>query len=200
MTDSAMYKTEDINLNELELEKQQKFESETVPHQDALYNYALKIARNADDAQDLLQETYFKAYKNYHQFEGGTNSKAWMFMILKNTFINNYRKLKREPAKLDYDEIEDLYETIKSGQARDNNLDLEFYNDLLDDELSAALSKLPTKMKDIFLLCDLEGYSYEEISEIANIPIGTVRSRLHRARKLLQDELFGYAKVNGYLN
>ena len=147
-----MYKTEDINLNELELEKQQKFESETVPHQDALYNYALKIARNADDAQDLLQETYFKAYKNYHQFEGGTNSKAWMFMILKNTFINNYRKLKREPAKLDYDEIEDLYETIKSGQARDNNLDLEFYNDLLDDELSAALSKLPTKMKDIFLL------------------------------------------------
>ena len=195
-----MYNTEDINLNELEIEKQKKFENETVPHQDALYNYALKIARNADDAQDLLQETYFKAYKNYHQFEGGTNSKAWMFMILKNTFINNYRKLKREPTKLDYDEIEDLYETIKSDQARDNNLDLDFYNDLLDDELSAALSKLPAKMKDIFLLCDLEGYSYEEISEIAKIPIGTVRSRLHRARKLLQDELFGYAKINGYLN
>jgi len=77
---------------------------------------------------------------------------------------------------------------------------LDFYNDLLDDELSAALSKLPTKMKEVFLLCDLEGYSYEEISEISNIPIGTVRSRLHRARKILQDELFGYAKLNGYLN
>ena len=195
-----MYNTEDINLNELEIQKQQKFESETVPHQDALYNYALKIARNADDAQDLLQETYYKAFKSYHQFENGTNSKAWMFMILKNTFINNYRKLKREPAKLDYDEIEDLYETIKSEQSKDNNLDLDFYNNLFDDDLSSALAKLPEKMKEVFLLCDLEGYSYEEISEIVDKPIGTVRSRLHRARKLLQDELFGYAKVNGYLN
>jgi RNA polymerase sigma-70 factor (ECF subfamily) len=198
--DSAMYNTEDINLSELEIEKQKKFENETVPHQDALYNYALKIARNADDAQDLLQETYYKAFKNYHQFENGTNSKAWMFMILKNTFINNYRKIKREPVKLDYDEIEDIYENIKSDQAKDNNLDLDFYNDLLDDELSAALSKIPSKMKEVFLLCDLEGYTYEEIAEITDIPIGTVRSRLHRARKLLQDELFGYAKVNGYLN
>jgi len=195
-----MYNTEDINLSELEIEKQKKFENETVPHQDALYNYALKIARNADDAQDLLQETYYKAFKNYHQFENGTNSKAWMFMILKNTFINNYRKLKREPAKLDYDEIEDIYENIKSDQTKDNNLDLDFYNNLLDDELSAALSKIPSKMREVFLLCDLEGYTYEEIAEITDIPIGTVRSRLHRARKLLQDELFGYAKVNGYLN
>ena len=198
--DSAMYNTEDINLSELEIEKQKKFENETVPHQDALYNYALKIARNSDDAQDLLQETYYKAFKNYHQFENGTNSKAWMFMILKNTFINNYRKLKREPAKLDYDEIEDIYENIKSDQAKDNNLDLDFYNDLLDDELSAALSRIPSKMREVFLLCDLEGYTYEEIAEITDIPIGTVRSRLHRARNLLQDELFGYAKVNGYLN
>ena len=195
-----MYNTEDINLSELEIEKQKKFENETVPHQDALYNYALKIARNADDAQDLLQETYYKAFKNYHQFENGTNSKAWMFMILKNTFINNYRKLKREPAKLDYDEIEDIYENIKSDQTKDNNLDLDFYNNLLDDELSAALSKIPSKMREVFLLCDLEGYTYEEIAEITDIPIGTVRSRLHRARKLLQDELFGYAKLNGYLN
>jgi RNA polymerase sigma-70 factor (ECF subfamily) len=121
-------------------------------------------------------------------------------MILKNTFINNYRKIKREPVKLDYDEIEDIYENIKSDQAKDNNLDLDFYNDLLDDELSAALSKIPSKMKEVFLLCDLEGYTYEEIAEITDIPIGTVRSRLHRARKLLQDELFGYAKENGYLN
>jgi RNA polymerase sigma-70 factor (ECF subfamily) len=182
-----MLKTEENNLNDLEIEKQQDFETEAIPHQDALYNYALKMARNTDDAQDLVQETYYKAYRSYHQFENATNSKAWMFMILKNTFINNYRKLKREPA-------------IKSDQSRDNNLDLEFYQNLLDDELANALSKLPANMRGVYLLCDLEGYTYEEIAELVNIPIGTVRSRLHRARKLLQDELFGYAKLNGYLN
>jgi RNA polymerase sigma-70 factor (ECF subfamily) len=197
--DSAM-NTEELNISETEMERQQEFQTEAVPHKDALYNYALKIVRNSDDAQDLVQETYYKAYKSYHQFQGGTNSKAWMFMILKNTFINNYRKLKREPSKVDYDEIEDIYENIKSEQSKDNNLDLDFYNNLFDDDLSSALAKLPEKMKEVFLLCDLEGYSYEEISEIVDIPIGTVRSRLHRARKLLQDELFGYAKVNGYLN
>ena len=192
--------TEESILGKVEVEKQNEFQNVVMPHKNDLYNYALAIARNSDDAQDLVQETYFKAYKNYHQFEGGTNSKAWMFMILKNTFINNYRKLKREPSKVDYDEIEDIYENIKSEQSKDNNLDLDFYNNLFDDDLSSALAKLPEKMKEVFLLCDLEGYSYEEISEIVDIPIGTVRSRLHRARKLLQDELFGYAKVNGYLN
>ena len=192
--------TEESIPGKVEVEKQNEFQNVVMPHKNDLYNYALAIARNSDDAQDLVQETYFKAYKNYHQFEGGTNSKAWMFMILKNTFINNYRKLKREPSKVDYDEIEDIYENIKSEQSKDNNLDLDFYNNLFDDDLSSALAKLPEKMKEVFLLCDLEGYSYEEISEIVDIPIGTVRSRLHRARKLLQDELFGYAKVNGYLN
>ena len=192
--------TEESILGKVEVEKQSEFQNVVMPHKNDLYNYALAIARNSDDAQDLVQETYFKAYKNYHQFEGGTNSKAWMFMILKNTFINNYRKLKREPSKVDYDEIEDIYENIKSEHSKDNNLDLDFYNNLFDDDLSSALAKLPEKMKEVFLLCDLEGYSYEEISEIVDIPIGTVRSRLHRARKLLQDELFGYAKVNGYLN
>jgi RNA polymerase sigma-70 factor (ECF subfamily) len=172
-----MLKTEENNLNDLEIEKQQDFETEAI-----------------------VQETYYKAYRSYHQFENATNSKAWMFMILKNTFINNYRKLKREPAKVDYDKIEDLYENIKSEQTRDNNLDLEFYQNLLDDELSEALSKLPVNMRVVYLLCDLEGYTYEEIAELVDIPIGTVRSRLHRARKLLQDELFGYAKLNGYLN
>jgi len=196
--DSAMNNTEELNINEIE--RQQDFQTEAMPHQSALYNYALKIVRNSDDAQDLVQETYYKAYKNYHQFNEGTNSKAWMFMILKNTFINNYRKLKKEPAKLDYDEIESFYESIKSNQVKDNNLDLDFYNNLFDDDLSTALAKLPEKMKKVFLLCDIEGYSYEEIAEIVNIPVGTVRSRLHRARKILQEELFGYAKVNGYLN
>ena len=192
--------TDETILSEVDIDRQNDFQNVIMPHKDDLYNYALAIARNADDAQDLVQETYFKAYKNYHQFEGGTNSKAWMFMILKNTFINNYRKLKKEPSKVDYNEIEDIYENIKSNQTKENNLGLDFYNNLLDDDLSDALDKLPLKMKEVFLLSDLEGYTYEEIAEIANIPIGTVRSRLHRARKILQEELFGYAKINGYLN
>ena len=195
-----MIKIEEYNLSEMEIDKQQNFQSETLPHQNALYNFALNMVRNSDDAQDLVQETYYRAYRSYHQFENATNSKAWMIMILKNTFINNYRKLKREPGKVDYDEIEKFYENIKSNQTRDNNLDFDFYNNLFDDELSTALAKLPVKMREVYLLCDLEGYTYEEIANIVSIPIGTVRSRLHRARKLLQDELFGYAKLNGYLN
>jgi len=195
-----MINTAEINSSKTENDMQYEFQTEAIPHQSALYSYALKIVRNPDDAQDLVQDTYYKAYKSYHQFKSGTNSKAWMFMILKNTFINNYRKLKREPSKVDYDDIENIYEEIKSDWTNDNNLDLDFYQNLLDDDLSDALAKLPMSMKEVFLLCDLEGYSYEEIAEIVNIPVGTVRSRLHRARKFLQEELFGYAKVNGYLN
>lgn len=195
-----MNNSAELNTIEVDCENKQDFQAETIPHQSALYNYALKIVRNADDAQDLVQDTYYKAYKSYYQFKNGTNSKAWMFMILKNTFINNYRKLKREPYKVDYDDIENIYENIKSDWTKQNNLELDFYQNLLDDDLSRALAKLPLKMREVFLLCDLEGYSYEEIAEIVNTPVGTVRSRLHRARKFLQDELFSYAKVNGYLN
>jgi RNA polymerase sigma-70 factor (ECF subfamily) len=195
-----MINTEAITLSRTENDMQYEFQTEAIPYQSALYNYALKIVRNSDDAQDLVQDTYYKAYKSFHQFKSGTNSKAWMFMILKNTFINNYRKLKREPSKVDYDDIENIYEEIKSDWTSDNNLDLDFYQNFLDDDLSAALAKLPMKMKEVFLLCDMEGYSYEEIADIIKVPVGTVRSRLHRARKFLQEELFGYAKINGYLN
>lgn len=195
-----MISQEKLIQSRIQNEKRDEFKNATMPHKNALYSYALKIAANSDDASDLVQETYYRAYKNYHQFENGTNSKAWMFMILRNTFINNYRKMKREPVKVDYDEIEEVYEHIKSDQSKSNNLDLDFYHNLLDDELSEALAKLPVKMKDVFFLCDLESYTYEEIAELVNVPIGTVRSRLYRARKILQQELFNYAKVNGYLN
>jgi RNA polymerase sigma-70 factor (ECF subfamily) len=138
--DSTMINTEEINLSTTADDIQYEFQTEAIPHQSALYNYALKIVRNSDDAQDLVQDTYYKAYKSFHQFKSGTNSKAWMFMILKNTFINNYRKLKREPSKVDYDDIENIYEEIKSDWTNENNLDLEFYQNLLDDDLSAALA------------------------------------------------------------
>lgn len=176
------------------------FTNETLPHRDALFNYALKISGNTDDAQDLVQETYYKAYRHFDKFQSGTNSKAWMFMILKNSFINNYRKSKREPYKLDYEQIQNFYETVKSDRADENNLDQDFYNDLFDDELTEAIDQLPTKMREVFLLCDLEGYSYEETAELVGCPVGTVRSRLHRARHMLQETLMDYAKDKGFLN
>lgn len=177
-----------------------EFIKEALPHESSLYNYALKISGNADDAQDLVQETYYKAYRHFDKFQKGTNSKAWMFMILKNSFINDYRKAKREPIKVDYELIQHFYENVKSDRAQTNNLDKEYYNSLLDDELTTAIDKLPTKMREVFLLCDLEGYSYEEIADLVGCPIGTVRSRLHRARHLLQENLSDYAKDKGFLN
>ena len=156
-----------------------EFIKEAMPHESALYNYALKIAGNSDDAQDLVQETYYKAYRHFDKFQSGTNSKAWMFMILKNSFINDYRKSKREPYKLDYEQIQNFYENVKSDRSITNNLDKEYYNSLLDDELTEAIDILPAKMREVFLLCDLEGYSYEETAELVGCPIGTVRSRLH---------------------
>ena len=180
--------------------KEDVFTNETLPHRNALYNYALKISGNSDDAQDLVQETYYKAYRHFDKFQSGTNSKAWMFMILKNSFINDYRKSKREPYKLDYEQIQNFYENVKSDRAQENNLDKEFYNDLLDDELTAAIDQLPTKMREVFLLCDLDGNSYEETAELVGCPVGTVRSRLHRARHMLQETLLDYAKDKGFLN
>ncbi len=176
------------------------FTNETLPHRNALYNYALKISGNSDDAQDLVQETYYKAYRHFDKFQSGTNSKAWMFMILKNSFINDYRKSKREPYKLDYEQIQNFYDNVKSDRAQENNLDKEFYNDLLDDELTEAIDQLPAKMREVFLLCDLDGNSYEETAELVGCPVGTVRSRLHRARHMLQETLMDYAKEKGFLN
>jgi len=183
-----------------EKNKVQSFNDEAVPHKDALYNYALKISGNSDDAQDLVQETYYKAYRHFDKFHSGTNSKAWMLMILKNSFINDYRKSKREPYKLDYEQIQNFYENVKSDRAQENNLDKEFYNDLLDDELTSAIDQLPTKMREVFLLCDRDGNSYEETAELVGCPIGTVRSRLHRARHMLKEKLFDYARDKGFLN
>jgi len=180
--------------------REDEFIKEALPHEDALYNYALKISGNSDDAQDLVQETYYKAYRHFDKFQTGTNSKAWMFMILKNSFINDYRKSKREPYKLDYEQIQNFYENVKSDRAQENNLDKEFYNDLLDDELTEAIDQLPTKMREVFLLCDLDGNSYEETAELVGCPVGTVRSRLHRARHMLQETLMDYAKEKGFLN
>jgi len=181
-------------LSELKIE----FEREAMPHLPLLRNYANKMTMNELDADDLVQETYMRAFRFFHKFEKGTNCKAWLFRIMKNLFINNYRKNQKTPNKVDYDEIENFYETIKSDRTDSSDLQERVYNNLLDDEVTEALNSLQDDFKTVIILCDIEGLSYEEIAEFVQCPVGTVRSRLHRGRKLLQQKLNRYAKRKGY--
>ncbi|MBZ0200998.1 MAG: sigma-70 family RNA polymerase sigma factor [Ignavibacteriaceae bacterium] len=175
------------------------FESEAIPHMDALYNFALKMTGDSDDAGDLLQETYMRAFRFWDKFEAGTNCKAWLFRIMKNTYINIYRKKSKSPTKVDYEEIENYYENIKASNTDDAHLEKDIYDNLLDDELSQAISSLPEDFRTVIILCDIEGFSYEEIADFVDAPIGTVRSRLHRARKMLFTKLYDYAVDRRYI-
>jgi RNA polymerase sigma-70 factor, ECF subfamily len=175
-----------------------EFESEAMPHMDILRNYANKMCGDEADADDLLQDTYLRAFRFFHKFEKGTNCKAWLFRIMKNLFINNYRKNQKQPSKVDYDEIENFFEIIKSDKLDSNDLQEKVFSNLLDDELTYALNSMQDDFKTVVILCDIEGLSYEEISDFVKCPIGTVRSRLHRGRKMLQQKLMSYAKGKGY--
>lgn len=166
---------------------------------EVLYNYALRMTRNAEDASDLLQETYLKAYRFWDKFEQGTNLRAWLFRIMKNTYINLYRKEVKEPDTVDYDEIESYYNIIRDESSDDNDLQQKIFGQLLDDDVSKALESLPEEFKTVVILCDIEGLSYEEIAEFLQIPVGTVRSRLHRGRKILYTQLYDYAKDRGLI-
>lgn len=190
--------SEDLSDDELKKLKVE-FEKEAMPHMPLLRNYANKITMNELDADDLLQETYMRAFRFFNKFEKGTNCKAWLFRIMKNLFINNYRKNQKTPNKVDYDEIENFYETIKSERTDSTDLQEKVYNNLLDDEVTIALNSLQDDFKTVIILCDIEGLSYEEIAEFVQCPVGTVRSRLHRGRKLLQLKLNKYARKRGYV-
>lgn len=176
------------------------FQEEMVPHMDLLYHFALRTTGSADDAKDLLQDTYLKAYRFIGKYEQGTNAKAWLFRIMKNSFINNYRKHAREPEQVDYAAIEDYYELVRDQSGEGNDLRKKFYNDLLEDEVVAAMDSITEEFRTIIILSDLEGLTYEEIAEMLEIPLGTVRSRLHRARKNLQGKLKAFALAKGYLS
>ncbi len=176
----------------------EEFIKEALPHINLLSNYAYKMTGDELDADDLLQETYLRAYRFFHKFEKGTNCKAWLFRIMKNLFINNYRKSQKTPNQVDYNEIENFFETIKSDKVDSTDLQERVFNNLLDDEVTNALNSLQDDFKTVIILCDLENLSYEEIAEFVQCPIGTVRSRLHRARKLLAQKLYKYAKQKGY--
>ena len=179
--------------------KEKLFRQEMVPHRDILYNYALKTTGNADDAKDLLQDTYMKAYRFIDKYETGTNAKAWLFRIMKNSFINDYRKSTRTPDQVDYNEVEDYIDLIKEKSSDASDLRKQLFENTLDDEVVTAMESLTEEFRTIIILSDLEGMTYEEIAEILSIPLGTVRSRLHRARKVMQEKLHNFAVEQGYI-
>lgn len=181
-----------------EQKKQKDFDDEIIPHMDALYNFALRLTTDPNDAEDLVQDTIVKAYRFFSSYEKGTNAKAWMFRILKNSFINNYRKTSKKPSQVDYDEVSSYYESIRAERTETSDLENLMFREMMDDDLSMALKRLPEDFRTVVLLCDVDGYTYEEIANMLDVPIGTIRSRLHRGRNLLKTELLEYAKKRGY--
>jgi RNA polymerase sigma-70 factor (ECF subfamily) len=180
--------------------KHREFEQEAVPHMDILYNYALRMTSNSDDASDLVQETFLKAYRFWDKYEKGTNIRAWLFRIMKNSYINRYRKETKEPETVDYNEIQNFYNTIRYESSDPNDLQEKIFGGLLEDDVARAIEMLPEDFRTVVILCDIEGLSYEEIAEFVDCPIGTVRSRLHRGRKMLRVQLLNYARKHGYVS
>ncbi len=181
-----------------EAEKQEIFDREFLPHINSMYNFGYRLTLERDDAKDLVQDTYFKAFRFIESFQKGTNAKAWLFRILKNSFINDYRKKSKEPGKVDYQEVESYYNSDDVQRQITPDLRVEALKDMIGDEISNALNSLDVDFRTVIILCDLEGFKYEEMAKILDIPIGTVRSRLHRARQLLKEKLSEYAKSMGY--
>jgi RNA polymerase sigma-70 factor, ECF subfamily len=181
------------------LKRQREFEAEAYPHKDILFNFALRTTGDKDDAHDLLQETFMKAFRFWDKYEKGTNIRAWLFRIMKNSYINRYRKETREPGMVDYDDVENFYDLIRDDSTDSNDLQKRMYNNMLSDEVIEALQSLPEDFRTVVILCDIEELTYDEISEFLNCPIGTVRSRLHRGRKMLEEKLHDYAKNRGIL-
>lgn len=180
------------------VDKDKLFEKEFLPHLDSLYNFAYRLTYADDDSNDLVQDTFLKAYRFIESYEVGTNAKAWLFRILKNSFINDYRKKSKEPSKVDYAEMEGYYNSEDTEVEATTDLRVDTVKDMMGDEITNALNSLAVDFRTIIILCDLEGFKYEEMAKILDIPIGTVRSRLHRARHMLKEKLADYAKEMGY--
>ena len=182
----------------IEKRKEEIFEKEFMPQIDALYNFAYHLTYDEDDAKDLVQETYMKAFRFIDKYIEGTNAKAWLFKILKNAFINQYRKKSKQPTQVDYEEIVSYHDGEDPNYYSYLDLREEIFQGMMGDEVTNAINSLPVDFKAVILLCDIEGFTYEEIAKIIDIPIGTVRSRLHRARNMLKEKLKNYAAELGY--
>jgi RNA polymerase sigma-70 factor (ECF subfamily) len=182
---------------------QANFERDAMQYSRQLYSAAMRMARNPADAEDLVQETYLKAYRAYDTFQEGTNLKAWLYRILTNTYINKYRKDTRRPDEVDLGDVEDLYlyrrlgseDTVEVSRTTEDRV----LDGLVESDVKTAVEELPENFRLPVLLADLEGFSYKEIAEILDIPIGTVMSRLHRGRKAMQKRLWEYASKRGLL-
>ena len=175
-----------------------RFERDAMPLSSSLYSAALRYTRNPHDAEDLVQETYIKAFNSFHQFTPGTNLKAWMYRILSTTFINNYRKDQRRPLQSDK-EVEDwqLFESASHTSDQGRSAEDEVLDNIPDGDVKNALASIPEEFRMSVYLADVEGFSYKEIAEIIGVPAGTVMSRLHRGRKLLREALSDYAQSRG---
>jgi RNA polymerase sigma-70 factor (ECF subfamily) len=182
---------------------QATFEQDALGYARQLYSAAMRMTRNPSDAEDLVQETFLKAYRAYDSFEEGTNLKAWLYRILTNTFINKYRTDSRRPRQAELGDVEELYmyRRIASGDSADSARSTEdrVLDGLVESDIKQAVEELPENFRLPVLLADLEGFSYKEIAEILDIPIGTVMSRLHRGRKAMQKRLWEFAKQRGLL-
>jgi len=178
------------------------FTTGNLPYREQLYKSALRMTRSVEDAEDLIQETYLKAYKYYARFSEGTNFKAWLFKIMKNTFINSYRKKKLQPPKVDFDDIQEGLEETMVTEAHASLDDPENWLMAveMDHEVREALLSLPHDYKMVVLLADLEGFAYKEIAEILAVPVGTIMSRLYRGRRMLERALLSFGTRYNYVN
>ncbi len=182
-------------------EKKKLFEDIAFEYMDSLYSTALRLTRNTEEAEDLIQDTYLRAYRFFDKFEEGTNFKAWIFKILTNTFINKYRKKVRTPQQVQLEKVEFGLENKDDYQEETEweGFEEEKYNELFDDDIKSALAQLSTEFRMVILLADVEQFSYKEIAQMIDRPIGTVMSRLFRGRRMLQKILENYAKDEGYI-
>ena len=181
-------------------ERTKRFERDALQYMNQLYAAALRYTKNPEDAQDLVQDTYAKAYTSFHQFEPGTNLKAWLYRVLTTTFINTYRKDQRRPQTSD-SELEDWQIAEASSHTSDQGKSTEdvVLENLPDSDIKKALAEIPEEFRMVVYLADVEGFSYKEIAEIVGVPTGTVMSRLHRGRKQLREKLSDYARERGYV-
>ncbi|MEZ5057855.1 MAG: sigma-70 family RNA polymerase sigma factor [Saprospiraceae bacterium] len=174
------------------------FEEEFLPLIDSLFNFAYHLTGNEEDANDLVQETYLKALRFMRNYDEGTNAKAWLFTIMKNGFINDYRKKTRRPGQVDIESIQTYNKEEDSQLSGYFDLREDMFEHLMGDEITTAINRLPDDYRTVILLCDIEDFKYDEIAKILDVPVGTVRSRLHRARNMLKVQLMNYAQELGY--